>query len=496
MKTVLEDIKNGSFAQRFIDDQDAGGTGVQGAAREGRAAPDRGHRPRAAQADGLGQEPRLRLRRGHRHPLTMRDRAVTARGSPPCIPHRASRLRRSARLSRRPRPPSGVRRGATSPRTAAPAARPTASGTTSQITPATPSWPTAHRSVDPLNRARLGVVEVHPRLQVAEPVLDGGQQHEHGRQHAASRRSTPTIAPGELRIRTPSMKPIIRPSTLARTMSGSSVDRDVPDRVGAGDRRADHVAEGADRRAPPASTPRRSATAPIALARITRPRCGTRVKRGQSAALGPLAGDRQDRDHRQDDRHREADRGRERLVGQLAVRGEQDRGAGGEHAPRCRCWPSARSRTGCRTSCAARPTRSGASGIGSVTRAGGALVACVQYGGHAAAPSRCDPGGPFVWVLGGELEEHLLEPGAVGAAELDQRDAGGAARSCRPARGRRRCAGRRPDGVAAMPDSARARPSSAIVAAADDGAGRARAARPWCPARRSGRCRSRRGRRR
>jgi ketol-acid reductoisomerase len=25
MKAVLEDIKNGSFAQRFIDDQDAGG---------------------------------------------------------------------------------------------------------------------------------------------------------------------------------------------------------------------------------------------------------------------------------------------------------------------------------------------------------------------------------------------------------------------------------------------------------------------------------------
>ena len=41
---------------------------VQGAARQGRAAPDRGHRPRAAQADGLGEVPRLRLRRGHRHP--------------------------------------------------------------------------------------------------------------------------------------------------------------------------------------------------------------------------------------------------------------------------------------------------------------------------------------------------------------------------------------------------------------------------------------------
>ena len=42
--------------------------GVQGAARQGRAAPDRGHRPRAAQADGLGEVARHRLRRGHRHP--------------------------------------------------------------------------------------------------------------------------------------------------------------------------------------------------------------------------------------------------------------------------------------------------------------------------------------------------------------------------------------------------------------------------------------------
>ena len=43
--------------------------GVQGAARQGRGAPDRGDRPRAAQADGLGQVPRRRLRRGHRRPL-------------------------------------------------------------------------------------------------------------------------------------------------------------------------------------------------------------------------------------------------------------------------------------------------------------------------------------------------------------------------------------------------------------------------------------------
>ena len=44
--------------------------GVPGAAREGRGAPDRGDRPRAAQADGVGQDERRRLRRGHRRPLT------------------------------------------------------------------------------------------------------------------------------------------------------------------------------------------------------------------------------------------------------------------------------------------------------------------------------------------------------------------------------------------------------------------------------------------
>ena len=77
MKAVLEDIKNGSFAQRFIDDQDAGGPEFKELRAKGEAAPDRGHRPRAAQADGLGEEPRHRLRRGHRHPLRQRRRRLT-----------------------------------------------------------------------------------------------------------------------------------------------------------------------------------------------------------------------------------------------------------------------------------------------------------------------------------------------------------------------------------------------------------------------------------
>ncbi|CAA9295228.1 MAG: Ketol-acid reductoisomerase (NADP(+)), partial [uncultured Friedmanniella sp.] len=43
--------------------------GVPAAARAGRRPPDREGRPRPPRADGLGQEPRRRLRRGHRGPL-------------------------------------------------------------------------------------------------------------------------------------------------------------------------------------------------------------------------------------------------------------------------------------------------------------------------------------------------------------------------------------------------------------------------------------------
>ena len=63
--------------------------GVQGAAREGRAAPDRGDRPRAARADGLGQEPRHRLRRGLGSSLTLLARGRSCAGRPllACLIH-------------------------------------------------------------------------------------------------------------------------------------------------------------------------------------------------------------------------------------------------------------------------------------------------------------------------------------------------------------------------------------------------------------------------
>ena len=67
MGEVLADITSGAFADRFIADQDAGAPEFAKLRERGRAAPDRGHRPRAAQADELGQALRRRLHRGHRH---------------------------------------------------------------------------------------------------------------------------------------------------------------------------------------------------------------------------------------------------------------------------------------------------------------------------------------------------------------------------------------------------------------------------------------------
>ena len=75
MKQILAEIKDGSFAQRFIDDQDAGGPEFKALREKGEAAPDRADRSRAAQADGLGEVARRRLHRGHRHAMI----PVTAR---------------------------------------------------------------------------------------------------------------------------------------------------------------------------------------------------------------------------------------------------------------------------------------------------------------------------------------------------------------------------------------------------------------------------------
>ena len=58
MRAVLADIQNGAFAERFIADQDAGAPEFKALRAKGEAAPDRGDRPRAAQADELGRSPR------------------------------------------------------------------------------------------------------------------------------------------------------------------------------------------------------------------------------------------------------------------------------------------------------------------------------------------------------------------------------------------------------------------------------------------------------
>ena len=73
MKQVLAEIKDGSFAQAVHRRPGRRLPGVHQVPRAGREPPDREDRPRAPQADGVGQGPRLRLRRRHRHPLSTLD---------------------------------------------------------------------------------------------------------------------------------------------------------------------------------------------------------------------------------------------------------------------------------------------------------------------------------------------------------------------------------------------------------------------------------------
>ena len=84
MQEILGDIVNGAFAERFIADQDAGAPEFTKLARRGRSAPDRGDRPSAARADGLGQE-RRRLR-GNRLPRLMGDAPVVIEPYDPSWP--------------------------------------------------------------------------------------------------------------------------------------------------------------------------------------------------------------------------------------------------------------------------------------------------------------------------------------------------------------------------------------------------------------------------
>ena len=129
MRQILAEIKDGSFAQRFIDDQDAGGPEFQALREKGEAAPDRADRSRAPQADGLGEVARRRLHGGHRDPVSRlhpRPRRVRAAvpphpdggelgGVPAAAPRpwpaAARRRLRAGHHHRRPGGPRGARRG-------------------------------------------------------------------------------------------------------------------------------------------------------------------------------------------------------------------------------------------------------------------------------------------------------------------------------------------------------------------------------------------------
>ena len=68
MKAVLADIQDGTFAKRFIDDQDAGAPEFKELRAKAEDAPDRGRRPRTALAVRLAAAGRG-LRRGFSSPL-------------------------------------------------------------------------------------------------------------------------------------------------------------------------------------------------------------------------------------------------------------------------------------------------------------------------------------------------------------------------------------------------------------------------------------------
>ena len=112
MKQVLAEIKDGSFAAAVHRRPGRRLTGVHQVPRAGREPPDREDRPRAPQADGVGQEPRLGLRRRHLRPeLTRRLRRVTRNGRPTgstdyrSVSTGARSSRRSCRRSGRPHAP-------------------------------------------------------------------------------------------------------------------------------------------------------------------------------------------------------------------------------------------------------------------------------------------------------------------------------------------------------------------------------------------------------
>ena len=75
MKAVLADIKNGAFAERFIDDQDAGAPEFKEFREKGEQHPIEATGRELRKLMAWVKSPRLRLRRGHLRPLTHRRNA-------------------------------------------------------------------------------------------------------------------------------------------------------------------------------------------------------------------------------------------------------------------------------------------------------------------------------------------------------------------------------------------------------------------------------------
>jgi hypothetical protein len=147
---------------------------------------------------------------------------------------------------------------------------------------------------------------VDPRLQVGEPRAHLGEEDEDARQDQGDDEVAHDrcrgVAQHDTEREADGHADQVAQDDLRRGCQG-----DVPDRVDAHDRGPEQVADGADgerdghRDDPDHERRERLGPDDAAAARHER-------ERREPAALAPLTGDAQDRDHRQDHRHREADR--------------------------------------------------------------------------------------------------------------------------------------------------------------------------------------------
>jgi hypothetical protein len=162
------------------------------------------------------------------------------------------------------------------------------------------------RGQGPFEQRALRVVEVDPGLQVAEPLLRGGEEQGQGRQQERVD-EVGHDRPGRGPDHHTEHEADQHTEHVGQDDQEQVGGRHVPDRVDSRDRRTHHVAECAD----PEGEWNGDDGDGDAGDRLGRDDPAAVRHQGEgreTAALAPLAGHRQDRDDREDDRHRDADR--------------------------------------------------------------------------------------------------------------------------------------------------------------------------------------------